>query len=152
MEIFPIGLFKVFQLTKNKKSFVIIVRESDGTGGCICCSGGMGEFAKKDHSYGKIRKIAEECGRLHREITEIFGDDGVEIIQIEPRAYFYLMPRVLKDVLKFNRSILSTIRTIFFWYPVPVVIVNGKPIATGRVPTIDEVLKEIEHSKAISIN
>ncbi|MGH7800215.1 MAG: hypothetical protein ACREOW_06230 [Thermodesulfobacteriota bacterium] len=139
-------------MAKNKKSSVIIVRESDGTGGCICCSGGMGEFAKKDHSYGKIRKIAEECGRLHREITDRFGDEEVEIIQIEPRAYFYLMPRVLKDVLKFNRSILSTIRTIFFWYPVPAVIVNGKLVGLGRVPTIDEVLKEIEHSKANSIN
>ena len=142
----------MFQLAKNKKSSVIIVRESDGTGGCICCSGGMGEFAKKDHSYGKIRKIAEECGRLHREITDRFGDEEVEIIQIEPRAYFYLMPRVLKDVLKFNRSILSTIRTIFLWYPVPAVIVNGKPIATGRVPTIDEVLKGLENSKAKSVN
>jgi len=150
--ILPIGLFKMFQLAKNKKSSVIIVRESDGTGGCICCSGGMGEFAKKDHSYGKIRKIAEECGRLHREITDRFGDEEVEIIQIEPRAYFYLMPRVLKDVLKFNRSILSTIRTIFLWYPVPAVIVNGKPIATGRVPTIDEVLKGLENSKAKSVN
>jgi len=27
---------------------------------------------------------------------------------------------------------------------VPVVIVNGKPIATGRVPTIGEVIKEID--------
>ncbi|OGE23629.1 MAG: hypothetical protein A2V51_03920 [Candidatus Dadabacteria bacterium RBG_19FT_COMBO_40_33] len=112
----------------------------------------MGEFAKKDHSYGKIREIAEECGRLHREITDRFGDEEVEIIQIEPRAYFYLMPRVLKDVLKFNSSILSTIRTIFFWYQVPVVIVNGKPIGTGRVPTIGEVIKELEHSKANSVN
>ncbi len=123
---------------------MIIVRENDATGGCICCSGGMGEFAKKVHSYEGIRKTAEECGRLHRDITERFGDDGVEIIQIEPRAYFYLIPKVLKDVLKFNSSILSAIRTIFFWYPVPVVIVNGKPISTGRVPTIDEVLRELE--------
>jgi hypothetical protein len=103
----------------------------------------MGEFARKEHSYGKIREIAEECGRLHREITERFGEDAVEIIQIEPRAYFYLMPRVLKDVLKFNRSIVSAIRTIFFWYTVPTVIVNGKPIASGRVPTIDEVIREL---------
>lgn len=107
----------------------------------------MGEFAKKDHSYDGIRKVAEECGRLHREIRERFGDDGVEIIQIEPRAYFYLIPKVLKDVLKFNPSILSAIRTIFFWYPVPIVIVNGKPIGTGRVPTIDEVLRELEKFK-----
>ncbi len=123
---------------------MIIVRENDVAGGCICCSGGMGEFAKKDHSYDGIRKVAEECGRLHREIRERFGDDGVEITQIEPKAYFYLMPKVLKDVLKFNPSMLSTIRTIFLWYPVPVVIVNGKPIGTGRVPTIDEVLRELE--------
>lgn len=123
---------------------MIIVRENDATGGCICCSGGMGEFAKKDHSYDGIRKVAEECGKLHREIRERFGDDGVEITQIEPRAYIYLMPKVLKEVLKFNPSIISAIRTIFFWYPVPVVIVNGKPIGTGRVPTIDEVVMELD--------
>jgi len=104
----------------------------------------MGEFAKKDPSYNEIRKIAEECGRLHREIRERFGDEEVEITQIEPRAYFYLMPKVLKDVLKFNPSLTSVIRTIFFWYPVPTVIVNGNPIGTGRVPTIDEVLGELE--------
>jgi hypothetical protein len=130
-------------LIKNRKSSVIIVRENDGTGGCICCSGGMGEFANKDPSYEGIRKISEECGRLHREITEKFGEDEVEIIQIEPRAYFYLMPKVLKDVLKFNPSITSAIRTMFFWYPVPTVIVNGKPVGLGRVPTIDEVLREL---------
>lgn len=110
----------------------------------MCCAGGMGEFAKKEHSYEKIRKIAEECGRLHREITERFGYDGVEIIQIEPRAYFYLMPKVLKDVLRFKPSISSVLRTIFFWYHVPAVIVNGRPIAAGRIPTIDEVVSEIE--------
>jgi hypothetical protein len=135
-------------LTKSRKLSVIIIRENDGTGGCICCSGGMGEFAKKDPSYGGIRKVAEECGRLHREITERFGEDEVEIIQIEPRAYFYLMPKVLKDVLKFNSSLVSAVRTIFLWYPVPMVIVNGKPIGTGRVPTIDEVLREIQRVKA----
>jgi len=104
----------------------------------------MGEFAKKDHSYDGIRKVAEECGRLHREIRKRFGEDRVEITQIEPRAYLYLMPKVLKDVLKFSPSILSAVRTIFFWYQVPVVIVNGKPIGTGRVPTIDEVLRGLE--------
>ena len=106
----------------------------------------MGEFAKKDPSYGEIRKVAEECGRLHREIRERFGDDRVEVIQIEPRAYFYLMPKVLKDVLKFNPSLSSALRTIFLWYPVPTVIVNGKQIGTGRVPTINEITDELIQS------
>jgi hypothetical protein len=104
----------------------------------------MGEFAKKEHSYKEHRKIIEECGRLHREITERFGEDGIEIIQIEPRAYFYLMPKVLKEVLRFKPSIFSVLRTIFFWYHVPAVIVNGKPVGLGRVPTIDDVVREIE--------
>ncbi|HWP93154.1 MAG TPA: hypothetical protein VNN20_13255 [Thermodesulfobacteriota bacterium] len=128
---------------KNRKSSVIIVRENDGTGGCICCSGGMGEFANKDPSYEGIRKIAEECGRLHREITDRFDEDEVEIIQVEPRAYFYLMPKLLKDVLRFNPSVTTAVRTMFFWYPVPAVIVNGKPVGMGRVPTIDEVVVEL---------
>jgi hypothetical protein len=130
-------------LIKKRKSSVIIVRENDSTGGCICCSGGMGEFAKKDPSYEGVRKIAEACGRLHREITSKFGEDEVEIIQIEPRAYFYLMPKVLKDVLKFKPSLASTVRTMLLWYPVPTVIVNGKPVGPGRVPTIDEVVREL---------
>ena len=40
----------------------------------------------------------------------------------------------------------------YFWYPVPAVIVNGKVVGLGRVPTIDEVIKELEHSKANSVN
>jgi hypothetical protein len=130
-------------LIKNRKPSVIIVRENDGTGGCICCSGGMGDYGKKHPSYEGIRKVAEECGRLHREITEKFGEDEVEIMQIEPRAYFYLMPKVLKDVLKFKPSITSALRTMFLWYPVPTVIVNGKPVGLGRVPTIEEVMREL---------
>ncbi|HSE83633.1 MAG TPA: hypothetical protein VLB01_03705 [Thermodesulfobacteriota bacterium] len=107
----------------------------------------MGEFGRKDPSYEGIRKVAEECGRLHREITERLAEDEVEIIQIEPRIYFYLMPKVLKDVLKFNPSLVSALRTIFFWYPVPTVIVNGKLLGAGRVPSIDEVLSEIGLSR-----
>ncbi|MGH7900709.1 MAG: hypothetical protein ACRENZ_03130 [Thermodesulfobacteriota bacterium] len=130
-------------MPKIKKSSVIIIREGDGTGGCICCSGGMGDYGKKDHSYEGIRKIVNECGRLHREIRERYGEDEVEITQIEPRTFIYLIPKVLKDLIKFNRSLISSYRTILMLYPLPTVIVNGKPIGKGNVPTIKEVLKEI---------
>ncbi len=123
---------------------MIIVRESDGTGGCICCSGGLGDYAKKDPSYNGMRTVVEECGRLHREISGRFSADEVEIIQIEPRDYLYLVPKVLKDLVRFRRDLFSSLRTILLWYPVPTVIVNGKPIGTGRVPMIDEVLSELK--------
>ncbi|GIW47504.1 MAG: hypothetical protein KatS3mg078_1381 [Deltaproteobacteria bacterium] len=132
-----------------KKASVIIVRESDATGGCICCAGGMGEFSRKDPSYDSIRKVAEECGKLHRNIREVFGEDRVEIIQIEPRAYMYLMPKILKEVLRFKPSLSLVIRTLFFLYPVPTVIVNGKPIGMGRVPSIEEVVEELKSTHSL---
>jgi len=103
----------------------------------------MGDYGKKEHSYEGIRKVVDECGRLHREIRERFGEDQVEITQIEPRAYFYLMPKVIKDLITFNRSLFSSFRTIFLLYPLPTVIVNGNPIGKGNIPTLKEVLKEI---------
>ena len=122
---------------------MIIVRESDVFVGCICCSGGMSAFGAKDRSYESIRKTAEECGRLHREIRERYGEDEVEIIQIEPKAYFFLMPRVLADVLRYNPSFSPAIRTILFLYAVPLVIANGKPVGVGRVPSIEEISNEL---------
>ncbi len=124
-------------------SSVIIVRENDSGGGCICCSGGMGEHAKKDPSYGHIRTLAEECGRLHREIRERYAEEEVEIIQIEPKDYLYVMPRVLKEVFTHGRPIIPSIKTLLLWEPVPAVIVNGKTVSAGRVPAVEEVVKEL---------
>lgn len=124
-------------------SSVIIVRENDSGGGCICCSGGMGEHGKKDPSYGHIRTLAEECGRLHREIRERFGEDEVEIIQIEPKDYIYVMPKVLKEIFTHGRPLIPSIKTLLLWESIPAVIVNGKTVSSGRVPAIEEVVKEL---------
>lgn len=127
-------------------STVIIVRESDSGSGCICCSGGMGEHAKKEPSYHDIRESAGECGRLHREIRERYGEEEVEIIQIEPKDYIYVVPRVIKDILKRRRPFISSLRTLLLWYPVPAVIVNGKIVGKGKVPGADELYEELEKS------
>ncbi len=124
-------------------SSVIIVREDDSGGGCICCSGGLGEHAKKDPSYGHIRTSAEECGRLHREIRERFGEDEVEIIQIEPKDYIYVMPKVLKEIFTRGRPIVPSIKTLMLWESIPAVIVNGRTVSSGRVPAIEEVEEEL---------
>ena len=120
------------------------MRESDSGGGCICCSGGMGEHAKKEPSYHEIRESAGECGRLHREIRERYGEDEVEIIQIEPKDYIYVVPRLIKDILKRRGPFISSLRTLLLWYPVPAVIVNGKMVGSGSVPRANDIFKEIE--------
>ena len=120
------------------------MRESDSGGGCICCSGGMGEHAGKEPSYRDIRETAGECGRLHREIRERYGEDEVEIIQIEPKDYIYVMPRVLREILKYSQPFIPSVRTLFLLYPVPAVIVNGKTVSSGSVPRTSDIFKEIE--------
>lgn len=104
----------------------------------------MGEHAKKEPSYREIRESAGECGRLHREIRARFGEDEVEIIQIEPKDYLYVMPRVLREILKRGQPFMPSTRTLFLWHPVPAVIVNGKTVSSGGVPSVDDILKELE--------
>lgn len=120
------------------------MRESDSGGGCICCSGGMGEHAKKEPSYHDIRESAGECGRLHREIRERYGEEEVEIIQIEPKDYIYVVPRLIKDILKRRGPFISSLRTLLLWYPVPAVIVNGKIVGKGTVPSREELYEELD--------
>ncbi|MGQ0792703.1 MAG: hypothetical protein ACT4NX_01275 [Deltaproteobacteria bacterium] len=102
----------------------------------------MGEFGKNESSYAQVRDIAERCAAIHRAITERFGD-AVEIIQIEPRAYLYILPKVLFEILRFNRSLSAVVKAAFLWYPIPIVIVNGRLVGAGRLPTADDVIREL---------
>lgn len=106
----------------------------------------MGEHAKKEPSYHDIRESAGECGRLHREIRERYGEDEVEIIQIEPKDYIYVVPGLIKDILKRRGPFISSLRTLLLWHPVPAVIVNGKMVGSGSVPPANDIFKEIEGS------
>lgn len=126
------------------------MRESDSGSGCVCCSGGMGGYAKKEPSYREIRESAGECGRLHRELRDRYGEDVVEIIQIEPKDYVYVIPRVFKDVIKRRDSLISSIRTLMLWHPVPVVIVNGRVMGNGNFPEAREIYNELDKSPARS--
>jgi len=104
----------------------------------------MGEHAKKEPSYHDIRESAGECGRLHREIRERYGEEEVEIIQIEPKDYIYVVPRLIKDMLKHRGPFISSLRTLLLWYPVPAVIVNGKIVGKGKVPGREELYEELD--------
>lgn len=107
----------------------------------------MGEHAKKEPSYRVIRESAGECGRLHRELRERYGEEEVEIIQIEPKDYIYVLPRVIKDIIKRREPLIPSIRTLLLWHPVPTVIVNGKTVSSGNVPGSSAVFEEIEGLK-----
>lgn len=103
----------------------------------------MGEYGKKDPSYKHIRGYAEQCGKLHRDIRERFGEDEVEIIQIEPKDYIYVVPKVLREILAHRQPVIPSIKTLLLWEPVPAVIVNGKTVSSGSVPPIEDVVKEL---------
>lgn len=111
----------------------------------------MGEHAKKEPSYRVIRESAGECGRLHRELRERYGEEEVEIIQIEPKDYIYVLPRVIKDIIKRREPLIPSIRTLLLWHPVPAVIVNGRVVGgNGKVPEAQEIYKELDKSSARS--
>jgi len=106
----------------------------------------MGEHAKKEPSYREIRESAGECGRLHRDLRERYGEDEVEIIQIEPKDYIYVLPTVIKDIIKHRGPVISSIRTLLLWHAVPAVIVNGRLVGGGKVPQARELYEELDKS------
>ena len=106
----------------------------------------MGEHAKKEPSYGEIRETACECGRLHMELRERYGEEEVEIIQIEPKDYIYVLPRIIKDIIKRREPVISCIRTLLLWHPVPAVIVNGRVVGNGKVPEARELYNELDRN------
>jgi hypothetical protein len=104
----------------------------------------MGEHAKKEPSYREIRESAGECGRLHRELRERYGEEEVEIIQIEPKEYISVLPRVFRDIIKRREPLIPSIRTLLLWHPVPAVIVNGRVVGKGKVPEASELYNELD--------
>ncbi len=75
------------------------------------------------------RKGQEIMGDLYMKIKEDIGIDHLDITYVDPRNQLYLMPKLLRDVLKFSPPLRDALKTIFMIFPVPAAILNGSIIS-----------------------
>jgi hypothetical protein len=123
---------------------VILIREWEAQmSGSGCCGRLEGDFlfCEGQPAAPERRAVMERMGPLYRSLRDRFGDIA-EIEVVDPRNFtlFFLLVR---DFLVFRVGLpeaLSTLARI----PVQAVVVNGRMIARGEWPDIEDVAAIIE--------
>ena len=124
----------------SARASVLLIREWDRQMSSSGCCGRLeGDFfltPSAGECFPERRRTMEAVGRLYREIRESWGD-RVEIAVIDPRNMISLLPLLVRDFRAHRVPAGERIRTLLR-VPVVGVIVNGRLVARGRVPHVDE--------------
>jgi hypothetical protein len=114
---------------------VILVREWEQQMSSSGCCGriegdvlGHGE----QRVFAERREIMERMGPVYRAVRTRFGD-AVELLVVDPRNQIVLVPRLVRDAIRYRvgwRQVLGTLRGL----STVTVIVNGRLFARGAWP------------------
>jgi len=120
---------------------VLLIREAaEQITGSGCC----GKLDDDDPSlrgrdvFAEARKHQHDMGLLHRAIRKFFpprdGREQVVSIVVDPRNQLYLIPKLLRDVLRYRPGWRAGLRTVFQMFSLPAVVVNGRVISRRGQP------------------
>lgn len=128
------------------KPRVILVRESPETLTCSSCAGtleGIDAFGSREiPDYAMIRSVMDRVGELYLALRREF-DHRVEIDVVDPRNGLYLIPVLLGDYRRYRPPLGSFLKTLFLGISPASVIVNGKALHVGELPTPDLLVEEV---------
>ena len=125
---------------------IILVREWDSqTAASGCCGrlGGENTELGDPSTYKHNRDEMEKMGAVYRALREDLFDEEVEMTVVDPRNMVWLIPSVLKDARKRGLSIVETFKQINRGVSYNAVILDGKVLFSGHVPTPDEAVAAI---------
>ena len=119
---------------------VLLVREwEQQMSSSGCCGRLEGDFLapQGERCFPERRDIMEAMGPLYRGLRERYGDD-VEVNVIDPRNIGTLFTLLARDFRAHRPGWRRALHTLFS-YSVTTTIVNGRIVARGDWPTVDEV-------------
>jgi len=127
------------------KPSVIIVRErAEQMTGSGCCGKLEGDFAAFGGKpvFAEQRWIMEQVGPIYQKLHEEL-QDAVDLLIVDPRNQLYLIPRIVKDILRFRPPLKKAYRALFLLFSCPAILVNGQVAYSGRIPQADEVVQTV---------
>lgn len=128
------------------KPRVILVRESSETLTCSNCAGtleGIDAFGSHEiPDYAMIRSVMDRVGKLYLALRREF-DHRVAIDVVDPRNSLYLIPVLLGDYRRYRPPLGLFLKTLFLGISPASVIVNGKALHVGELPTPDLLVEEV---------
>jgi hypothetical protein len=131
--------------TLPRRPSVLLVREwEQQLSGSGCCGRLEGDVLSQggEHLFAERRRIMERMGPVYRAIRERFGDT-VSVMVVDPRNQIVLLPRLLRDFVRYRvgwRDALHTLRGL----STIAVIVNGRLFARGAWPETESLLAQLE--------
>ncbi len=109
----------------KKKLSVILIRDRKVVMSG-CCGGEIKEGAVNNY----------DIAALYREMKSGFSSDA-HIDMVEATNTIYLVPRIIKDALKYKVKVKKALSALFT-HKVPSIIINGKLAYNGSVPTFKD--------------
>ncbi len=131
---------------------LLFIRETDQQiTGSNCCGKLEGENAcpRGEYLFPENRAVMESVGRLYRAVKERFSEDDVEVEMVDPRNQIYLVPRLIRDALRFRLPLSEALRTLFT-FSIPSIIINGRLVYSGELPGAHALIEKIESFKTAS--
>lgn len=122
------------------KPSVLLIREwEQQMSSSGCCGRLEGDFLAPmgERCFPERRSVMEAMGPLYTGLKSRYGDT-IEVNVIDPRNIGTLFLLLFRDFRDHRPGLRAALRTLFT-YSVTTVIVNGRLVARGRWPTLDEV-------------
>jgi hypothetical protein len=130
---------------------VILIREWEAqTSGSGCCGRLEGDFLTCGESQpvaAERRAVMERMGPLYQALRRRFGEVA-DIEVVDPRNVTLLF-LLIRDFWTFRVGVGSALRTLAR-IPIQAVVVNGRIVARGEWPEVEDVAAIIEGSLAAS--
>ena len=134
------------ELAKTRPSVLLVREWEQQMSSSGCCGRLEGDFLAPggQRCFPERRSVMEAMGPLYREIRDRYGDQ-VEVNVIDPRNIGTLYLLLFRDFRAHGTSVRDALRTLFR-YSGTTTIVNGRIVARGHWPSLDEVADAIASS------
>ncbi len=128
------------------KPRVILIRENPETLTCSSCAGtleGIDAFGSCEvPDYAPTRSTMNQMGKIYLALRREFGDK-VEIDVVDPRNELYLIPVLVGDYRRYHPPLGVFLKTLFLGISPASVIVNGRAMYIGELPSPDMLIEEV---------
>lgn len=105
-------------------------------------------FAERERQeFAQRRAIKEDLGSLYRALRHQ-EDIDVDVTVIDPRATFVYLSLVFSQGARYRVPWRERLRTAFTGLSISSVIADGRVVAVGRTPHLDEVLTALRRAEA----
>jgi hypothetical protein len=113
---------------------------------CSNCAGtleGIDAFGSQQvPDYAPVRNVMNRVGELYKALRRQYGE-SLEIDVVDPRNQIYLIPALIKDYVRYHPPLRVFLKTLFLSISPASVIVNGRAIHVGELPSPNTLVKEV---------